>query len=439
MVQGIVHTKRSVFLSYAREDRETARRIYHDLKDRGIDVWFDEEDLLPGERWETVIKKEIRESNFYLILISSSSMTKRGFVQKEQRIAWDVMDEYPDSKSFIIPVQIDECEITAERFQGLHIEKLFPSYDDGLKKIIKAITGEDIRMKKKKKAPEYQSPATGLFVGRQEILKKLHSGTENFFIFGARRIGKTSLFYELETRLWNNNIPAFYLSIQGYGPDKIKRKLINSFRRNRFSIPDVDSPDPGLCDFLDELDDELEKQIVLLIDEVEQITVINKSEPDFMDSLCNCISNTRNIRFLLTASPHFKKELPKTKCSAFLNPFQIDILSTLKENEAFELMKQLVPEITRGQMNSVLQFTHYQPFFITKFLNKLYVNGKFQAPTEELAKETYVTNALDAILPNYFEGLSKECQDLVLNIHRKKFKFEQKYELALKEKSSMAI
>ena len=71
-----------VFLSYAREDADTARRIYNDLKKQGIIPWFDEEDLLPGQKWETVIKKEIRESDFFLLLISSYSMGKRGFCAK---------------------------------------------------------------------------------------------------------------------------------------------------------------------------------------------------------------------------------------------------------------------------------------------------------------------------------------------------------------------
>ena len=38
-----------VFLSYAHDDFVTARRIYCDLKNYGIKVWFDEEELLPGQ------------------------------------------------------------------------------------------------------------------------------------------------------------------------------------------------------------------------------------------------------------------------------------------------------------------------------------------------------------------------------------------------------
>ena len=52
--------KVSVFLSYAREDLQEAKRLCAELEDAGIYVWFDEKDLLPGSRWEYEIEKAIR-------------------------------------------------------------------------------------------------------------------------------------------------------------------------------------------------------------------------------------------------------------------------------------------------------------------------------------------------------------------------------------------
>jgi len=40
-----------VFISYAREDAEIARRIYRDLKALGAQPWLDTEALLPGQKW----------------------------------------------------------------------------------------------------------------------------------------------------------------------------------------------------------------------------------------------------------------------------------------------------------------------------------------------------------------------------------------------------
>ena len=42
---------KKVFLSYARINKHEARALYNDLLDPRIDLWFDEEDLLPGIKW----------------------------------------------------------------------------------------------------------------------------------------------------------------------------------------------------------------------------------------------------------------------------------------------------------------------------------------------------------------------------------------------------
>ncbi len=38
-----------VFISYAREDYETAKRLYDDLKKAGVSPWMDENDLISGQ------------------------------------------------------------------------------------------------------------------------------------------------------------------------------------------------------------------------------------------------------------------------------------------------------------------------------------------------------------------------------------------------------
>jgi hypothetical protein len=40
-----------VFICYAREDKEIAKKLYYDLKHSGIEPWIDMENLLPGQKW----------------------------------------------------------------------------------------------------------------------------------------------------------------------------------------------------------------------------------------------------------------------------------------------------------------------------------------------------------------------------------------------------
>ena len=42
---------KKIFVSYAREDLKTAKKLHTDLKAHGFDPWLDEENLLAGENW----------------------------------------------------------------------------------------------------------------------------------------------------------------------------------------------------------------------------------------------------------------------------------------------------------------------------------------------------------------------------------------------------
>jgi hypothetical protein len=75
--------ERTVFISYAREDFDAARILYDDLRAAGLIPWLDKESLLPGQQWEIEIKKAIENSTYFLAVLSSNSVDKRGYVQKE--------------------------------------------------------------------------------------------------------------------------------------------------------------------------------------------------------------------------------------------------------------------------------------------------------------------------------------------------------------------
>ena len=54
---------KTIFLSYARSDRDSAKKLYDILAAASAGkVWFDEVDLIPGMRWDPAIRKAIREA-----------------------------------------------------------------------------------------------------------------------------------------------------------------------------------------------------------------------------------------------------------------------------------------------------------------------------------------------------------------------------------------
>jgi len=129
--------KTGVFISYARDDVEIARKLYMDLKKARLNPWFDEKNLLPGHNWKVIIHKAMKASAYVLVLFSSKSVGKRGFAQKELKIALDLLDEFPSDKIFIIPVRVDKCESPDIRLEDIHQVDLFPSYKTGLDKILR--------------------------------------------------------------------------------------------------------------------------------------------------------------------------------------------------------------------------------------------------------------------------------------------------------------
>jgi len=131
--------KKKVFVSYAREDIGEAKRIYNDLRKEGINPWMDSEDLLPGQKWKNEIINEIKESDYFLLLLSKNSISKDGYIQKEQKTALELADEHPDDKIYIIPIRIEDCEPSNQKLQALHWVDLFNSYEKGINKIIQVI------------------------------------------------------------------------------------------------------------------------------------------------------------------------------------------------------------------------------------------------------------------------------------------------------------
>jgi TIR domain len=100
-----------VFISYAREDSNAAKRLRKDLRDAGLNPWLDKEELLPGQNWENQIEDAISRSRYFIPLFSKTSVEKIGYVQSEFKFALDVLKRYPPNKIFYIPVRLDDCEI----------------------------------------------------------------------------------------------------------------------------------------------------------------------------------------------------------------------------------------------------------------------------------------------------------------------------------------
>jgi hypothetical protein len=128
-----------VFISYAREDERQAKRLFSDLKSVGLNPWLDTECLLPGQTWETEIKSAIKSSSFFLILVSSNSVDKRGYVYKEIDAALSLASQLPPSRIFVLPLHLDSTVPFIEKLKHINAVNMFPSWEQGFSKVLEVI------------------------------------------------------------------------------------------------------------------------------------------------------------------------------------------------------------------------------------------------------------------------------------------------------------
>lgn len=102
------------------------RELYQRLHaENWIDPWLDEEKLLPGQDWDLEIERAVEASDAVIVCISSRSVTKEGYVQKELRRVLDIALEKPEETIFIIPLRLDDCELP-RRLRSWHYVDFFP-------------------------------------------------------------------------------------------------------------------------------------------------------------------------------------------------------------------------------------------------------------------------------------------------------------------------
>lgn len=108
-----------VFISYVREDEKVAKYISQVLEANGVKTWLDKDALEPGMRWKPAIENAIRRGTFFVCLYSRSREARDvSYANEELVVAIEEIRRRPLSKSWFIPVKIDECEIEARPIGG---------------------------------------------------------------------------------------------------------------------------------------------------------------------------------------------------------------------------------------------------------------------------------------------------------------------------------
>jgi Tol biopolymer transport system component/DNA-binding winged helix-turn-helix (wHTH) protein len=125
----VTEPSRAVFLSYASEDAELARRIAEALRQSGVEVWFDQSELRGGDAWDQKIRREIRTCALFIPVISGNTQARtEGYFRLEWHLADQRTHLMAKSRPFLLPVCIDDTPEShaevPESFAAVHWARL---------------------------------------------------------------------------------------------------------------------------------------------------------------------------------------------------------------------------------------------------------------------------------------------------------------------------
>jgi len=127
-----------VFISHSSKDKRYAQRIAKSLKNQGIDVWYDDWSMRPGDSIVSKIEAGIADSNVLLILLSKAS-TKSSWVRAEINAFFN--KAVADRNIRIIPVLIENVELPPLLRDRLCVD-LRRDFEGGLATLVKSLQPE---------------------------------------------------------------------------------------------------------------------------------------------------------------------------------------------------------------------------------------------------------------------------------------------------------
>ncbi len=133
----------SVFVSYASPDRARVEPFVDALRSRGIDIWVDFQQLKPGQNWDFEIKRALDKASIIIMFVSDCSVDRRGYVQRELRIALDKRDERLIDDIYLIPVLLDDAVSLPNQLRSIQFVRASDSNCvDKIEEVVRTQLGE---------------------------------------------------------------------------------------------------------------------------------------------------------------------------------------------------------------------------------------------------------------------------------------------------------
>jgi hypothetical protein len=121
-----------VFISYSRRDLSFVERLTADLKNSGLDVWYDISGISGGSTWRNEIEKAITNSQFVIVVLSPDSIASE-WVEREFLFASGL-------KRKIIPLMHRTCKLTLNYLTLNYLDVRGENYQTSFPRLLESLS-----------------------------------------------------------------------------------------------------------------------------------------------------------------------------------------------------------------------------------------------------------------------------------------------------------
>ena len=128
----MTESTKAVFLSYASQDADAARRLCDALRAAGLEVWFDQSELRGGDAWDASIRNQIKECALFVPIISNNTEARlEGYFRLEWRLADQRTHLMAAGNPFLLPVVVDGTKDAGARVPDSFMDVQWTRLADG--------------------------------------------------------------------------------------------------------------------------------------------------------------------------------------------------------------------------------------------------------------------------------------------------------------------
>lgn len=140
---------KTLYISYSNKDKELVHKLVEDIKDKGLEVWYDENLVEPGNEYQSKLTEGLQNADAVLVLITPNSISS-SYVMNEMGLA-------RGKEKLILPVIYGDVSIP-EFIRDIKVIFWKDNYSEVIQRIVKAVLDSGKRKRVAPNSPPNNPP-----------------------------------------------------------------------------------------------------------------------------------------------------------------------------------------------------------------------------------------------------------------------------------------